>query len=95
MGIFVSDPKTFVTKTDGAGQSVSVSLGSGFREAGLLIGALIIALVFSCALAIVAFIEAREAKAELALNTYFLQRLIVHVDAAGIKHDPAPFESRK
>lgn len=74
----------------GAGNSVNLNLGSGFREAGRLISGLIIALVVSSALAIVGYLKALDAEQKASECAFWGMRVETQFVANGFKIEHYP-----
>lgn len=79
----------------GNGSSVNLNLGSGFREAGILISILIVALIISSTLAIVAYLEAQEAAYQTARYAMWSEHLEANLNAHGFVVPPLPSDKRK
>lgn len=79
----------------GNGSSVNLNLGSGFREAGWLISGLIVALVLSSTLALVAYLEAKEASYQASRYALWSERLEANLLAHGVQVPPFPEDKRK
>lgn len=90
----MSDPKTFITKTEGSGQSVTLNLGNGFRQAALAIGLLVIALVVCGALTLRAYDKASDAEYESARYAMWAQTLEARLIANGFNPPPLPERKR-
>lgn len=78
------------TSNHSSGQSVSVSLGEGFRQAGWIICALIVALVVCGVLSLRAYDKAKDAEYESARWAMWGQTLEANLIASGFKVPPSP-----
>lgn len=86
----MSDLTDMAAKSHGNANSVNINLGEGFRQFQIILIALIVALVFSCTVAIVAYQKASDAAVESRQWAYWAQRVESSLVVRGISLPPDP-----